>query len=196
MIDIGPATEDEMVIAFLRAEVDSSRYGDIIRRSLTQFGLERGLIDEPNLADAAENAIRKQLLAFRGYEARTALFTGFPRDASWRRVTLEVPDFETIRYANYPTWVTLSDDTRLVSVGARNFLQRPSDVATQQIAAIAEDIRKGKRFPELIAAEPDGGSLVLIEGHSRATAYLIEHLEGPVEALIATSPLLTRWYFC
>jgi hypothetical protein len=91
MIERGPATENDMVVAFLRAEIDSSRYDDHIKTPLAQGGSERRLIDEPNLADPAENALRKQLLTFRGYEARTALFAGFPADATWRRVTLEAP---------------------------------------------------------------------------------------------------------
>jgi hypothetical protein len=59
---------------------------------------------------------------------------------------------------------------------------------TQQIGAIAQALRTGRRFPELIAAQADDGTLILIEGHSRATAYVIEHLAGDVEGLIASSP--------
>lgn len=195
MIERGPATENDMIAAFLRAEINSSRYDDQIWVPLARQGFGRRLIDDPDLADAAENAARKQLLAFRGYDARIALFKDFPVDVTWRRVTLEATDLETLRYANYPTWVDLSDGTRLVSVGARNFSQRPDDPATYHINAIAEALRNGVRFPELIVALDNDGSLILIEGHSRATAYLMEQFAGDVEALVASSAAMSQWAF-
>jgi hypothetical protein len=127
MIECGAATENDMIVAFLRAEIDSSRYDDHITGHMTQMGFTRKLIDEPNLADANENRARKALLGYRGYEVRRYLFSGFPLDATWRRVALEEADFRELRYANYPVWRDLSDDTRLVSIGARNFRQRPDD---------------------------------------------------------------------
>jgi len=195
MIERGQATEDDMVAAFLRAEINSSRYDDYILGQLRQQGLSRRLIDQPNLADAAENAVRKQLLDFRGFQARNALFTRFPTDAQWRRVTLEPNDLIRLRYANYPTWIELSGGTRLVSAGAQNFRGLPDDPATYHIYAIADAVRNGTRFPELITAEADDGSLILIEGHSRATAYLMEGFPADCDALVASSPTMLRWAF-
>jgi hypothetical protein len=55
VIEIGPATENEMIAAFLRAEIDSSRYGNnFVKTSLAQRRLQRNIIDSPNLADAVE----------------------------------------------------------------------------------------------------------------------------------------------
>lgn len=74
MIDRGPATEDEMIVAFLRAEIDSSRYGEnYVRAGLRARGLERRLIDSPNVTDSVENGVRRQLMGYRGYEVRQAL---------------------------------------------------------------------------------------------------------------------------
>jgi hypothetical protein len=68
MIERGAATEDEMIAAFLRAEIDSSRYGNnFVLTGLIQLGLERSIIDVPNCANAAENAIRRTLIQYRGY---------------------------------------------------------------------------------------------------------------------------------
>jgi hypothetical protein len=93
------------------------------------------------------------------------------------------------------TWIDLSDRTRLVSVGARNFSQRPDGQDTSHISAIANALRNGTRFPELIAAQHDDGSLVLIEGHSRATVYVMERFAGDVEVLVASSPSMSAWAF-
>jgi hypothetical protein len=124
VIEIGPATENEMIAAFLRAEIDSSRYGNnFVKTSLAQRRLQRNIIDSPNLADAVENDVRKELMRYRGYDARSHLFAGFPIDVRWRRVRLDASDFESMRYINdartrTPHWTNLSDGTRLVSVGA------------------------------------------------------------------------------
>jgi hypothetical protein len=195
MIERGPATEDEMVLAFLRAEIDSSRYDEFIATALVRLGFTRRLIDEPDLTDGPENAGRKRLLAFRGYESREALFTGFPSDVRWRRVAFEAADFETLRYANYKTWVELSEGTRLVSVGVRSFLQCPDDPGTYQINGIAAALRNCHRFPPLIAIEGADLSLILVEGHSRATAYMLENRTAEVEALVGSSPAMHRWAF-
>jgi hypothetical protein len=201
MIDRGPATENEMIAAFLRAEIDSSRYGNnFVIAGLRELGQERILIDEPNLADAQANALRRHLMRYRGYQTRQALFAGFPSDVTWRRVELEPCDFTTMRYINdartaTPHWVNLSNGTRLVSMGARNFAQGPADAATQQITGIVQSIREGQRFPELIAAQAEDASLILIEGHSRATAYALEPPPYALEALVGSSPSIADWYF-
>jgi hypothetical protein len=199
MIERGPATENDVVIAFLRAEIDSSRYEHFVKRGLSQLGVDRSLIDEPNLADAAQNLGRKRLLAFyRGYPNRF-LFRGFPLDATWRRVGLELRDLETMRYINDAGsdrhWINLTDGTRLVGDGARNFQQRPRDGATHHIGAIASAIRRGQRFPDLIVAQACDGPLILLEGHSRATAYVMEQFAGEVETLVASSPSMPEWTF-
>jgi hypothetical protein len=198
MIELGAATQNEMILAFLRAEIHSSRYRKFIMQHLRRLGFEERLIDLPNLADAAENNVRESLLCYRGWP-NTALFQGFPKDAAWRRVLLEARDFETMRYIDDADsgkhWVNLSDGTRLVTVGACNLCQRPTDFGAPQIAAIAEELRTGQRFPELITVQANDSSLILLEGHSRATAYVIEQIVNGVEALVASSPSMPAWYF-
>ena len=124
MIDRRAASEDEMIVAFLQAEVDSPRYSKFVSAVLAQEGLTRRIIDQPNLFEPTENEARKRLLAFRGYGAApdhspvgTSL-SGFPSDAEWHRATLEVKEFETLKYGRHPFWIDLSEGTRLVSVGA------------------------------------------------------------------------------
>lgn len=196
MIERGPTTEDEMVVAFLRAEVDSSRYGDAIRDWLEWKGLKRNLIDAPNLGDSMDSESRKELLtAYRGYGNRKLLFTGFPLDVRWRRVVLEPDDLPKLRYANYSTWVGLSGGSRLVIDGARNFPESRDHPETYQIKGIMEAVRNGAQFPELIAVEAEDASLILVEGHSRATAYVIEQAVDDLELLVGSSPLISKWSF-
>src|SRR5438128_4998277 len=105
MLDLCPATEDEMILAFLRAEIDSHRFGYRARLGV----LAQPLIDNANLGDARANAMRKALLRdTRGYGVNSALFTGFPGNVTWRRFRLDPEDVRALRYANYATWVDLS----------------------------------------------------------------------------------------
>src|ERR1019366_4177138 len=110
MIEMGLATENDMVLAFLRAEVESPRFGAIYSQYLDRLntcGISRErLIDSADLNSPRENAQRIELLkAVRGYRANNLLFRSFPNDVTWRRVGVEPSDWMNVRYANYPTWV-------------------------------------------------------------------------------------------
>jgi hypothetical protein len=91
----------------------------------------------------------------------------------------------------------LSGGTRLACHGAANYSRGVADPnAWSHLDAILARLRGGERFAPLIAAQSiDDSSLVLIEGHSRATAYLIEAKNADVEAFIATSPSMAAWYY-
>src|SRR6266852_5698589 len=109
MIELGPATEDEMVPAFLRAEVESSRFGGRYPSHFANFGQfefdQRVLIDAPDLHSDQQNAIRWWILAAeRGYGIGLSLFTGFPYDVAWRRVALQPTDFWRLRYGQHDNW--------------------------------------------------------------------------------------------
>lgn len=52
MIERGPATIDDMILAFVRAELDSERFGICYRKALARLAASRGyLIDDPDLND-------------------------------------------------------------------------------------------------------------------------------------------------
>ena len=114
-----------MVLAFITAEVASARFGALYQNCFDQlkpYGFDRELlVDVADIHSSQQNTIRKQILkAIRGYGADQLLFRGFPSDVLWRRVGLEPADLNTVKYANYPTWVTLSGGTRIVADGAKS----------------------------------------------------------------------------
>src|SRR4051794_3929401 len=99
MIELGAASEDEVVLAFLRAEIDSPKWGQHYLGALRDLHLDRvSLIDAAGLADVRASCTRKVVLgAVRGYGFNGALFTGFPRDTTWRRVQVELSDFHRLK---------------------------------------------------------------------------------------------------
>jgi hypothetical protein len=117
VIMTSPATEDEMVLAFLKAEIDSPRFGSRYRTILANSGLDRrSVIENADLRSEQGKLIRRELLKLvRGYGTGQALFRGFPHNVQWRRVLLDQTDLSKLKYANEPSWVALSSGTRLVS---------------------------------------------------------------------------------
>jgi len=98
MIELAPATEADLIAAFLVAEINASReWGPMIRNFLQAQGIPRRIIDVPDTNNQAESNFRREMLAqYRGCPDRL-LFTGFPVGVTWRRVRLEPEDFQRMR---------------------------------------------------------------------------------------------------
>jgi hypothetical protein len=192
MIECGAATESDMVLAFLRAEVDSPRFSHAVQNCLLMLEHDRLLIDNADVADIRENGVRRALLGcYRGYGHDAYLFRGFPNDVRWRRLLLEKGDLRTLLYAREPSWIAFSDGTRLVSAGAKNAAVSPTG---EGAIVVAKAIKEGTQFPELIVADAAEGPLVLVEGHTRATAHVLAGSEA-VEVIIGSSKQMARWEY-
>jgi len=199
---LGPATADEMVLAFLRAEIDSPRFrssqGLLLRELLQQIGYDpNSLIDSGDIGCAQANAVRRDILRqWRGYGDDKLLFAGMPTDVAWRRARLQPDEIGRLQYCNHPTWVKLSGPSRLVADGAANIGKvEAQDNVCKHVAQLAIRVRLGERFPELILVQALGGGFIVLEGHTRATAYVLAPVRVPVEALIGSSPGIGQWAF-
>jgi hypothetical protein len=209
MIETGLVTDDEVVLAFLQGEVDSPLYGinsanvgPIYRRVLTQVGFAREeLINHGELLSPSQNSARKLLLgAVRGYPDRF-LFAGFPRDATWRQVKLEGDEVRRLRYGRFDNWVALSGGTRSVFDGATRIASSRGQTnampvvqtITDAVQAVAIEVNRGKKYPPLIAAEATDGCFILLEGHTRATAYVVAKTTEGLELYVAASPHIAQW---
>jgi hypothetical protein len=198
MIELGPASEEEVVLAFLQAEIDSARFGSIYATILANSGLGRHLlIDQPDLTSPRDNSIRGELLRHvRGYGSGQLLFAGLPSDVVWRRVGMQQEDFSKLRYAKSPPWIELSGGTRLVSEGAKNIAPGgPAEDAAVNIRAVVADLRRGKRYPALIGVEDQNRGIILMEGHTRATAYIVSPPADPIACIVGSSPTVASWAF-
>jgi hypothetical protein len=198
MIELGPCAEYEMVVEFLRAEIDSARFGPHIKAALTQAQLNRTqLIDQADLTNITDNQNRTKILKqFRGYTDNKYLFTGFPNDVQWRRVGLTSGEIGKLKYANHDIWVKLSGGTRIVSDGVANIEKiTTNEDANKNILAVAHRVRQGDKFPPLIVVQADDDRLVIVEGHTRATAYALVQPSWLIETIVGTSPLMKQWAF-
>jgi hypothetical protein len=189
---IRSSSEAEMIAVFLRGELDSERFGSRLRATID----ERLLVD-PDLEDVEQNAVRRAALTtLRGYQPREGLFHGFPHDLLWERAALTPDEVLAVRYIDYDYWVELSGGTRLpLDAAARiragiTVFRVPNDGFFELADALGT-----RQLPELIVVGDDGGRLVVLEGHTRLTAYALrpEALPAELEVLLGRSPRIAEW---
>lgn len=138
-----------MVLAFLRAEIDAPRY------QLFFANVNRRLIDEPDLTDAAQNRARHEALAY-----QHGFYDRVPADTRWQRWALTQTELGDVRYAKHPTWDVVSGGRRLVRTGAANaptccLLDEAGFDVCAGIRDTARAIDRGRQMPEPIAVATD-----------------------------------------
>lgn len=170
-------SENEMVTAFLRAEINSKRWQKNILSFLQADKVNRNIVDSPNVMDVDENKYRKSLLGkVRGYGQNSMLFENFPSDILWYEVKLSRSDLEKLQYIDYDYWNELSKGTHLVVQGAESVKEGIEifDQSNEQFWAVADKIaNKVAMEPPIIVTPPALDKLVVMEGHLRMTSYFL-----------------------
>jgi hypothetical protein len=200
MREVRPASADEVILAFLQAEIDSpTQRGKIVAGGLAHIRADRGqLIDHADLRNPLHNYIRCWVLGFaRGYRLNQYLFAGFPDDTAWRLTTVTPAEVKYLKYVNqHEGWAGVSGSTRLVIDGVKNLEQAQNAELPRNVKAIAARVRSGDRFPPLIAVQCTGAAdVVLMEGHTRATAYALTGLPDEIEVFVGISAHMADWIF-
>ena len=196
---VAPSSENEMIALFLRAELDSERFGPSLAIALERGGADASLLRSPDLEDSTENALRRRLLEeTRAYSRREGLFGGFPHDVRWERVALTRDELSDVRYINYSYWIELSRGTRRPAEAVERIRSGVDifGVPSDGFLDVGRAFAAGAQWPELIvvSAFAEGGN-VLLEGHVRLTAMALEWEAVPpeVEVLRGVSPHMVEW---
>jgi hypothetical protein len=149
---IRPSSKNEMVLAFLQAEIDVPPYRGSIESVLSARGYTRAIIDKADLGNSGENQVRAECL----FCSRFHLFEGFPDNVIWQRISLSIEELGRAKYIKQAGFLTASGDTRLVSDGARNLERGGFDEDTKsRIQGIEARVKRGHRLPELIVVVLD-----------------------------------------
>ena len=136
-----PATEAEVVETYVRAELDSPRFGERTRAAL-----------------AGHRDPAAALAATRGWSRNEGMFEGWPEAVKWWRVAMTPDEVCALLFIDWDWWLTVTGGTRR-PVDAR--VDPPSH---EPIALAAET------NPELIAIRAcEGARIVVVEGHVRLT---------------------------
>jgi hypothetical protein len=188
--------EAEVVATFLRAELESERFGAPIRAALERDGVPADAVIRPDFSDAGRNAYRRELLGeVRGWGRDEGLFQNFPDDFAWSRAAFARDEVASILYIDWDWWLTVTGGSRRPADAARRLRREsPSDVAWHE--PIARRLASGPALPELIVIRAgEGERLVVLEGHVRLTAFALfpEALPDELEVLLGESPGLDRW---
>ena len=206
MDDLGLASDDQVVLSWLQAEIDSPPFqsyliGDPPKPSHLARGI--ALARNPDLDNAEHNAERRRIIAAaHGFGRGALIFAGLADDITWHRVRASIADVAGMVYSNRnATWTTLAPATRTVAEGAANAeMVFSGDDTNMHILSLARTICHTDPAPplaELICLRlPDGGISVL-EGHTRATAIVMEghKLQNGVDAYIGDSPSIKSWAY-
>ena len=194
--------DEAVVIAeFLRAEIDSPRFGPRVRARIAADGRDESIVRAPDVRDAVANAYRWGLLhAYRGVGGSAPLLEGLPEQMEWHRAVIARDSLDEVRYIDYPYWNELSAGTRSPRVAAERIhagitaMDRPNDgfVALAARLCAGEDLG----MPILIATER-GAPPVILEGHTRVTAMLLrpDCLPEQVGFYVGFAPEVRGWMF-
>ncbi len=187
MEDLGGATEDQVILAWLQAEIESLDFqqylvGDPPNPTYLSMALKAAR--SPNLRDAEQNDLRRRIITkTHGFGQGTGSFEGLANDIHWRRVKLTTDEVAELLYANRSgAWPTLAPVTRKVMV----------------VLSLASGIcHSDKKVPEIISLNRPDGRLVILEGHARATAIVLEAHRFPhgVQAYVGDTPSVASWVY-
>lgn len=178
------ATENEVILAFLQAEAQSPRFAAAVSRNYK--GNLWDLVYRADLNDKKQNAERRRILGkTRGWGRGKLLFENLDTSKlRWERFDdLSFEEVEYWNYVNHPQPNALSENSRSVGIGASNVTRKFVPGWSDQILDIVKQLVRGVPMPPLIALEARNGGTYLLEGHTRATAYVLNHTE-PITAYI------------
>ena len=205
MQDLGAATEDHVILAWLQAVIESPDFqAYIVGNPPDPARLSAALkaARSPDLRDAAQNEMRRQIItSVYGFGQGTGSFAGLAGDLAWRRCRLSVDEVGEMLYARHEgAWQLLSPATRKVAEGATNVGHVfTGDGTNMVVLSLASGIcHSEKKLPEIIALKrPEDGRLVILEGHARATAIALEghRFPGGVEAFVGEGPSVAGWAY-
>jgi hypothetical protein len=206
MEDLGPATEDQVILAWLQAEIDSvgfQRY--LAGEPANPVYLAQVLKSarSPNLRDAHQNELRRKVVvSTHGFGVGIKSFEGLANDMKWRRARLTSHEVGEMFYASgHAAWSTLAPVTRKVAEGASNighvFTGDMTNMLVLSLALRICESNPAPALPEIICLARPDGHLVLMEGHTRATAIALEghRFERGVNIFIGRSPSVASWAY-
>ena len=181
------ASEEEMVLAFLREELDSKRFRESILKALKDAGASEELILEGDITSETQNILRCRVLGlFRGYPDRE-IFENYPSDVTWKYAVFEADDLCKLRYVDYDYWNELSRETSS-PVNAAETIRNGEEIygiSNQYYLEGKELLEQGMTFPPMILLTCGNERYLILEGHCRATAYaLLPEAFGGTEAYV------------
>lgn len=174
---IKSSSENEMILEFIRAELQSNRFSDKVSKAISDTNANIDIIMKPDLYNDMENVLRKQILAlYRGYGQNIRLFEAFPTVTKWNWESITKDDLNDIKYINYSYWNELSSGTSSPNVAAINIKNGiiSCGVKNDGFFVAVDALKKGHKFsPMILLKDYNNRICIVLEGHLRLTAYAL-----------------------
>ena len=164
--------EEEMILEFLKGELNSKRFNEALNTAINTLGLNSNIILNGNINDDRENIDRLKIMKnFRGYPDEE-LFERFPKIVEWKYLELNEKDIDNIYYIDYSYWNELSNGTSKPIEAAKVIKSGKViyEVSNQPFLDGVE-YNKTNEFPPVILITCNDEKYLIIEGHSRMTVY-------------------------
>ena len=206
MEDQGIATEDQVILAWLQAEIESVAFQQYIAGeppNPVYLAQVLKAARKPNLGDAEQNHVRREIITrTHGFGQSRLSFEGLANDLHWRKMRATSLEVGELLYANrHPAWSALAPVSRKVAEGAANVGHVfTGDLTNMLVLALALKISESNpvpTLPEVICLQPPDGRLVILEGHTRATAIVMEahRFKKGVTLYVGEGPSVPHWVF-
>lgn len=167
------SSEDEMLLEYLKSEINSKRFGERLKKTLNELNISKDILLNGNLENKYENEQRKTIMEkFRGYPTED-IFERFPKELKWFYVQFEEGDIDKIFYLNWEYWNEISNSTSKPTVASKNIYNGVEiyGVSNEPYFKGLKYLENNNKFNPIIAITCNGERFVLIEGHSRMTVY-------------------------
>jgi hypothetical protein len=206
MDDLGLATENQVILAWLQAEIESVVFQQYLAGeppNPVYLASALRAARSPNLRDADQNELRRKIVVkTHGFGLGIKSFEGLANDIQWRRARVTSHEIGEMLYASgHPAWAALAPVTRKVAEGASNvghvFTADQTNMLVLALALRIADSHPMPVLPEIICLRrPDDSRLVIMEGHTRATAIMLEaHRIPQVNVYVGASPSVASWAY-
>lgn len=169
---IRKTNEAEMILEFLKGELNSKRFNEDLNNAINELGLDSSIILNGNIEDEQENNDRLKIMKkFRGYPDEE-LFERFPNIQEWKFLELNESDIDNIYYIDYDYWNELSNGTSK-PVEAAKVIKSGKEIyeVSNQPFLDGVEYNKTNKFPPVILITCNNEKYLIIEGHSRMTVY-------------------------
>ena len=172
---IRDSNENEMILDFLKGEINSNRFNKDLYKVLNELNINDNIIYNGNVNNNKENIIRLKIMnKYRGYPNKE-LFENFPNIYEWKYMELNTNDIDNIYYIDYDYWNILSNNTSKPTIAAKviNSGKEVFDVSNKQYIDGLKYLDNNK-FPPIILITCNELKYLIIEGHLRMTVYGLE----------------------
>ncbi len=206
MDDGGVATEDQVILAWLQAEIESVAFQQYLAGDPPDpVYLSRALkaARSPNLRDSDQNDLRRRIITkTHGFGLGMLSFEGLANDVKWRKARASSVEVGEMLYASrHAAWTALSPVTRKVAEGASNvghvFTGEETNMLVLALALRICNSNPVPQLAEIICLKRSDGRLVILEGHTRATAIALEahRFNHGVHIYVGESPSVAGWAY-